>query len=62
MRSDSYNRQRVATEFARQADFVVMIEAVHDRLLIAPNAMLGWAKDHDVDGHYIATGRPMQNR
>ncbi|HEX2593598.1 MAG TPA: IS3 family transposase [Rhizomicrobium sp.] len=25
------------------------------------NAMLGWAKDHDVDWHYIAPGRPMQN-
>src|ERR1700685_1649821 len=25
------------------------------------NAMLGWAKDHGVDWHYIAPGRPMQN-
>src|SRR5271170_7970409 len=25
------------------------------------NAMLGWAKDHDVDWHHIAPGRPMQN-
>jgi putative transposase len=25
------------------------------------NAMLGWAKDHDVDWHYIAPGKPMQN-
>ena len=25
------------------------------------NAMLGWAKGHDVDWHYIAPGRPMQN-
>src|SRR6202795_145220 len=25
------------------------------------NAMLGWAKDHRVDWHYIAPGRPMQN-
>jgi transposase InsO family protein len=25
------------------------------------NAILGWAKDHDVDWHYIAPGRPMQN-
>lgn len=25
------------------------------------NAMLGWAKDHDVDWHYITPGRPMQN-
>ena len=23
--------------------------------------MLGWAKDHGVDWHYIAPGRPMQN-
>ena len=23
--------------------------------------MLGWAKDHSVDWHYIAPGRPMQN-
>ena len=26
-----------------------------------PNAMLGWAKDHGVNWHYIAPGRPMQN-
>jgi putative transposase len=25
------------------------------------NAMLGWAKDHAVDWHYITPGRPMQN-
>ena len=25
------------------------------------NAILGWAKDHGVDWHYIAPGRPMQN-
>jgi putative transposase len=25
------------------------------------NAMLMWAKDHDVNWHYIAPGRPMQN-
>ena len=25
------------------------------------NAMLSWAKDHGVDWHYIAPGRPMQN-
>ena len=25
------------------------------------NAMLGWAKDHGVDWHYIAPGRPTQN-
>jgi putative transposase len=25
------------------------------------NAILGWAKDHNVDWHYIAPGRPMQN-
>ena len=25
------------------------------------NAMLGWAKDHGVDWHYIAPGKPMQN-
>lgn len=25
------------------------------------NAILGWAKDHRVDWHYIAPGRPMQN-
>jgi putative transposase len=25
------------------------------------NAMLGWTKDHGVDWHYIAPGRPMQN-
>ena len=25
------------------------------------NAMLGWAKGHGVDWHYIAPGRPMQN-
>lgn len=25
------------------------------------NAILGWAKDHAVDWHYIAPGRPMQN-
>lgn len=25
------------------------------------NAMLGWAKDHGIDWHYIAPGRPMQN-
>jgi putative transposase len=25
------------------------------------NAMLGWAKDHGVNWHYIAPGRPMQN-
>jgi putative transposase len=25
------------------------------------NAMLGWAKDHRVEWHYIAPGKPMQN-
>ena len=25
------------------------------------NAILGWAKDHGVEWHYIAPGRPMQN-
>ena len=25
------------------------------------NAILGWAKDHAIDWHYIAPGRPMQN-
>ena len=25
------------------------------------SAMLGWTKDHGVDWHYIAPGRPMQN-
>jgi len=25
------------------------------------NAILGWAKDHTIDWHYIAPGRPMQN-
>jgi transposase InsO family protein len=25
------------------------------------NAILGWAKDHGVDWHYIAPGKPMQN-
>jgi len=25
------------------------------------NAILGWAKDHRVEWHYIAPGRPMQN-
>jgi putative transposase len=25
------------------------------------NAILGWAKDHSIDWHYIAPGRPMQN-
>ena len=25
------------------------------------NVMLGWAKDHRVEWHYIAPGRPMQN-
>lgn len=25
------------------------------------NAILRWAKDHGVDWHYIAPGRPMQN-
>lgn len=25
------------------------------------NAILGWAKDHSVEWHYIAPGRPMQN-
>jgi putative transposase len=25
------------------------------------NAMLMWAKDHDVNWHYIAPGRPMEN-
>jgi putative transposase len=25
------------------------------------NAVLMWAKDHEVNWHYIAPGRPMQN-
>ena len=25
------------------------------------NAILGWAKDHRVEWHYIAPGKPMQN-
>src|SRR5262249_23970272 len=25
------------------------------------NAILGWAKDHGINWHYIAPGRPMQN-
>lgn len=25
------------------------------------NAILGWTKDHRVDWHYIAPGKPMQN-
>src|SRR3954470_10566886 len=25
------------------------------------NAILSWAKDHQVEWHYIAPGRPMQN-
>jgi DNA ligase D-like protein (predicted ligase) len=29
--------------------------------LVTSNAILGWAKDHGVEWHYIAPGKPMQN-
>jgi transposase InsO family protein len=28
---------------------------------LTPNAILAWSKDHKVEWHYIAPGRPMQN-
>jgi putative transposase len=55
----SISGKRVARELTALIDAVASSDNGTE---FTSNAILGWAKDHRVEWHYITPGRPMQNR